>query len=93
MEIVASVGIKMSLQSTTKSIKMSFYAFNNSNFCNHISFNSGEKKMNIEKLLNENLENFFPWSDDENPPLDSSKTFLQKEKEIDEFFEGWRASM
>jgi len=49
--------------------------------------------MKIENILNENLETFFPWSDDENPPLDSSKTFLQKEKEIDEFFEGWRASM
>lgn len=49
--------------------------------------------MNIQKLLDENLENFFPWSDEENPPLDSNKTFLQKEKEIDEFFEGWRASM
>ena len=49
--------------------------------------------MKIEKLLDENLESFYPWSDDENPPLDSNKTFLQKEKEIDEFFEGWRASM
>jgi len=49
--------------------------------------------MNIEKLLNENLETFFPWSDNDNPPLDAGKTFLQKEKEIDEFFEGWRASM
>ena len=52
-----------------------------------------QSKMNIEKLLNENLETFFPWSDEENPPLDSNKTFLQKEKEVDEFFEGWRASM
>jgi len=49
--------------------------------------------MKIEKLLDENLESFFPWSGDENPPLDADKTFLQKEKEIDEFFEGWRASM
>ena len=55
--------------------------------------------MNIEKLLNENLETFYPWNafypwgDDENPPLDSNKNFLQKEKELDEFFEGWRASM
>jgi hypothetical protein len=49
--------------------------------------------MKIEKLLNENLESFFPWRDEENPPLDSNKTFLQKEKEIDEFFEGWRAEI
>ena len=49
--------------------------------------------MKIEKLLNENLETFFPWSDEENPPLDSNNTFLAKEKELDEFFEGWRASM
>ena len=47
----------------------------------------------IKDIVAENEESFFPWSDDENPPLDSSKTFLQKEKEIDEFFEGWRASM
>ena len=92
MEIVASVGTKMSLQSTTKSIKMSSYAHNNFSGDNSDNFII-QKTMNIEKLLNENLETFFPWSDDENPPLDSNKTFLQKEKEIDEFFEGWRASM
>lgn len=47
----------------------------------------------ILKTIMENQETFYPWSDDENPPLDAGKTFLQKEKEIDEFFEGWRASM
>ena len=51
------------------------------------------RKMNIEKLLDENLESFYPWSDEENPPLDTNKTFVQKQKEIDEIFEGWRASM
>jgi len=49
--------------------------------------------MKIEKLLNENLENFYPWSDNENPPLDTDKNFVQKQREIDEVFEGWRASM
>ena len=49
--------------------------------------------MNIEKLLNENLESFYPWGDNENPPLDTDKSFVQKQKEIDEIFEGWRASM
>lgn len=83
----------MSLQSTTKSIKMSSYAFNNSNRSNHISLNFGGKKMNIEKLLDENLESFYPWSDNENPPLDANKNFVQWQKEIDETFEGWRASM
>ena len=45
--------------------------------------------MNIEKLLNENLETFYPWSDEENPPLDSDKNFVQKEKEREEDLEGW----
>jgi len=49
--------------------------------------------VNIEKLLNENLETFFPWSDNDNPPLDTNKNFVQKQKEIDEEFEGWRALM
>jgi hypothetical protein len=49
--------------------------------------------MNIEKFLNENLESFYPWSDNENPPLDTNKSFVQKQREIDEVFEGWRASM
>jgi hypothetical protein len=50
-------------------------------------------KMNIEKLLNENLESFYPWSENDNPPLDTNKSFVQKQREIDEVFEGWRASM
>lgn len=93
MEIVASAGTKMSLQLTTKSIKMSSYVNHNlfSGDNNYVYKESG--KMNIQNILNENLESFYPWSDEDNPPLDSSKTFLQKEKEIDEFFEGWRASM
>lgn len=49
--------------------------------------------MKIENILNENLESFYPWSDDENPPLDTNKNFVQKQKEIEEDFEGWRASM
>jgi hypothetical protein len=89
--IVASVGTKMSLQSIIKSIKMS-YAFNIINL--NFSINSNSKQtMNIEKLLNENLESFYPWSDNENPPLDTDKSFVQKQREIDEVFEGWRASM
>jgi len=47
----------------------------------------------IEKLLNENLESFYPWSDSDNPPLDTNKSFVEKQREIDEVFEGWRASM
>lgn len=72
---------------------MSFYAFNNSNFGDNSSPNSGGKKMNIEKLLDENLETFYPWSDSENPPLDANKNFVQWQREMDENFEGWRASM
>ncbi len=49
--------------------------------------------MNIEKLLKENEESFYPWSDNENPPLDTNKSFVEKQSEIDEIFEGWRASM
>jgi hypothetical protein len=49
--------------------------------------------MNIEKLLKENEESFYPWSDNDNPPLDTNKSFVQKLREIDEEFEGWRASM
>ena len=68
------------------------YAFNIINL--NFSINSNSKQtMNIEKLLNENLESFYPWSDNENPPLDTDKSFVQKQKEIDEIFEGWRASM
>ena len=52
-----------------------------------------KQKMNIEKLLNENLESFYPWCDNENPPLDTNKSFVEKQREIDEIFEGWRASM
>jgi hypothetical protein len=47
----------------------------------------------IQKLLNENLESFYPWNDFDNPPLDTNKNFVQKQREIDEIFEGWRASM
>ena len=43
----------------------------------------------IEKILAENEETFFPWSDDEKPPLDSDKSFVQKEKEREEDLEGW----
>ena len=68
------------------------YAFNIINL--NFSINSNSKQtMNIEKLLNENLESFYPWSDNENPPLDTDKSFVQKQKKIDEIFEGWRASM
>ena len=49
--------------------------------------------MNIEKLLDENLETFYPWTDTENPPLDANKNFVQWQREIEEDFEGWRASM
>ena len=49
--------------------------------------------MNIQNLLKENLESFYPWSENDNPPLDTDKSFVQKQKEIDEIFEGWRASM
>ena len=52
-----------------------------------------KQKMNIEKLLNENLESFYPWNDNDNPPLDTNKSFVEKQREIDELFEGWRASM
>ena len=48
--------------------------------------------MKIEKLLNENLESFYPWNDNDNP-LDTNKSFVEKQREIDEVFEGWRASM
>jgi hypothetical protein len=49
--------------------------------------------MNIEKLLKENEESFYPWNDNDNPPLDTNKNFVEKQREIDELFEGWRASM
>jgi len=45
--------------------------------------------MNIEKLLNENLETFYPWSENENPPLDANKNFAQKEKERCEDLREW----
>ena len=47
----------------------------------------------IEKLLNQNLESFYPWSDSDTPPLDTEKTFIQKEKDREELFEGWREAM
>ena len=49
--------------------------------------------MNIEKLLKENLESYYPWNDSDNPPLDTNNSFVQTQREIDEVFEGWRASM
>ena len=49
--------------------------------------------MNIQNLLKENLESFYPWSDSDTPPLDTEKTFIQKEKETLEDLEGWRACM
>mgnify|MGYP006274432253 CR=1 FL=1 len=45
--------------------------------------------MNILKLLSENEETFFPWSDEEHPPLDAKKDFVKKEKEREEDLEGW----
>ena len=45
--------------------------------------------MNILEILAENEETFFPWSDEENPPLDSDKNFVQKEKEREEDLEEW----
>lgn len=43
----------------------------------------------IEDILAENEETFFPWSDEEHPPLDAEKNFVQKEKEREEDLEGW----
>ena len=63
--------------------------------CNiRINSNTNKIKMTISNILNQNLESFYPWSDNDTPPLDTNKkTFVEKEKENDEFFEGWRASM
>ncbi len=47
----------------------------------------------IEKLLNENLESFYSWNDSDNPPLDTNNSFVQKQREIEEVFECWRASI
>jgi hypothetical protein len=48
----------------------------------------------IENILKENLESFYPWNDNDTPPLDTNKkTFVEKEKETLEDFEGWRACM
>lgn len=50
--------------------------------------------MTISNLLKENLESFYPWSDSDTPPLDTNKkTFLEKEKDREELFEGWREAM
>ena len=50
--------------------------------------------MNISNILNQNLESFYPWSDSDTPPLDTNKkTFVEKERETLEDFEGWRACM
>ena len=69
-----------------------YYNTRNLNIHSNI-FYKRNPKMKIEKLLKENLESFYPWSDSDNPPLDTDKSFVQKQKEIDEIFEGWRASM
>ena len=83
----------MSLQLTTKSIKMYNAYFNPWNYIKYLNVTKGKSKMNISNILKENLESFYPWSDDENPPLDTNKSFVEKQREIDEVFEGWRASM
>ena len=63
--------------------------------CNiRINHNTNKIKMTISNILNQNLESFYPWSDNDTPPLDTNKkTFVEKERENDEFFEGWRVSM
>lgn len=63
--------------------------------CNiRINSNTNKIKMTISNILNQNLESFYPWSDNDTPPLDTNKqTFVEKEKEISEDFEGWRACM
>ena len=67
--------------------------FNPWNYIKYLNVTKGKSKMNISNILKENLESFYPWSDDENPPLDTNKSFVEKQREIDEEFEGWRASM
>ena len=67
--------------------------FNPWNYIKYLNVTKGKSKMNISNILKENLESFYPWSDDENPPLDTNKSFVEKQREIDEVFEGWRASM
>jgi hypothetical protein len=68
--------------------------FNPWNYIKYLNVTKGKSKMNISNILKENLESFYPWSDSDTPPLDTNKkTFVEKEKENDEFFEGWRASM
>ena len=48
--------------------------------------------MTISNILNQNLESFYPWSDNDTPPLDTNKkTFVEKETLED--LEGWRACM
>lgn len=41
----------------------------------------GDVKMNIQNLLQENLESFYPWSDSDNPPLDTNKSFVEKQRD------------
>ena len=53
-----------------------------------ISFNTSNIKMNVSNILKENLESFYPWSDSDTPPLDTEKTFIEKEKDREELFEG-----
>lgn len=45
--------------------------------------------MNLLKVLAENEETFFPWSEDAKPPLDADKNFVQKEKEREEDLKEW----
>ena len=49
--------------------------------------------MTISNILKENLESFYPWSDNDTPPLDTEKIFIEKEKDREELFEGWREAM
>ena len=67
--------------------------FNPWNYIKYLNLTKGKLKMTISNILKENLESFYPWSDDDNPPLDTNKSFVEKQREIDEVFEGWRASM
>ena len=84
----------MSLQLTTKSIKMYNAYFNPWNYIKYLNDIKGKSKMNISNILKENLESFYPWSDNDTPPLDTNKkTFVEKERETLEDLEGWRACM
>ena len=49
----------------------------------------------VEDILAENEETFFPWSDEEKPPLDADKNligekdFVEKEKQREEDLREW----